>query len=489
MNKFSNGRARSDQVHSSFIIHHSSFLLELALRHLLGGRIGHFIRHRRKRWLTAFLGAAATVAGGVWLALHGSPVWGAVAFIALALLAAFAHRALHGPLPEAARGAYATAVTFIAVLGIAIAVMTLIVVVSVMDGFSENIQEALLKTTAEVTVTNFDGRLDPAAAGLVRRIPGVRYADPYVESDLLVKFDGIERPLPVKLRGETFEARSRPGGPELLTGSWKALAEEDRVIIGAEMAHLYMLVPGDRIWLVSPAGAITPMGVMAGMRQMEIAGVFRSGFYEVDLSMIITGLDTARDLLAMGEKVSGISVAGEDPLRAPELAERIRREAGMPWIVMSWAETRRNLYKAMRTEKVVMFVIKSLLILIASFNISSTLYTTIARKTREIGLLMAMGLSRRAVLALFSLEGLLIGAAGTGAGALLGVGFSLYLDRFPVAMPGGGSVYYIDSVPVSLSFGLVGAAVFFSLVVSVVAAAVPAWRAASLIPAKALRYE
>jgi lipoprotein-releasing system permease protein len=468
----------------------SALLLpELALRHLLGGRIGHFIRHRRGRWFTGLLALVVTVVGGLRLAMTGSPVWGAIAFIVLALVTALLRRAFHGPLPDSARGAYATAVTFVAVLGIAIAVMTLIVVVSVMDGFSKNIQEALLKTTAEVTVTNFDGRLDPATAGLVRRIEGVRHADPYVESDLLVKFEGLERPMPVKLRGETVEAHSRPGGPELVAGSWQALAEEDRVVIGVEMARLYMLGLGDRIWLVSPAGAITPMGVMAGMRQVEVAGIFRSGFYEVDQSMVIIGLDSARDLLAMGDEVTGISVSGEDPFRAPELAERIRREAGMPWIVMSWAETRRNLYEAMRTEKVAMFIIESLLILIASFNISSTLYTAVARKTREIGLLMAMGLSRGAVLLLFSLEGFLIGATGTGAGALLGVGFALYLDHFPIAMPGGGSVYYIDSVPVDLSFALVGAAIIFSLVVSVLAAAVPAWRASRLLPARALRYE
>jgi lipoprotein-releasing system permease protein len=464
-------------------------LLELAWRHLLGGRFGHFLKHRWMRWLSALLALGLTIAVAVGLAMNGSPVWGAVSLVGLTILSFILRRLAHGPLPEHARGAYASAVTFVAVTGITIAVMTLIVVVSVMDGFSADIQSALLRTTAEVMVTNFEEKMAPHAAEVLRRVPGVRHADPYVENDLLLKIEGVERPLPVKLRGETLESHRRTGGPEIVRGSWDALDTPGAVIIGAELARVYMIEVGDRIWLITSEGAITPMGVVPGMHEVEVAGVFKSGFYEVDQSLIITGIGSAQEILAMGEEVSGIDVSGDDPFKAPELADRILHTVGMPWIVLSWAQTRANLYEAMRTEKTAMFIIESLLILIASFNISSTLYMAVGKKTREIGLLRALGLPRLAVLALFSMEGLFIGLGGTLLGTILGVGFSLYLKWFPVHMPGGGSVYYIDTIPVELSVGLIAATVTFSIVVSLSASILPAWMAARLTPGKALRYE
>jgi lipoprotein-releasing system permease protein len=464
-------------------------LLELAWRHLLGGRFGHFLKHRWMRWLSALLALGISIAVAVLLAMRGSPVWGAVALVGLTVLSFILRRLMHGPLPEHARGAYASAVTFVAVTGITIAVMTLIVVVSVMDGFSADIQRALLRTTAEVMVTNFQEKMDPQAVEVLKRVPGVRFADPYVENDLLLKLEGVERPLPVKLRGETLASHKRPGGPDLVRGSWAALDTPGAVIIGFELSRVYMIQPGDKIWLVTSEGVITPMGVVPGMHEVEVAGVFKSGFYEVDQSMIITGLASAQEILAMDEEVTGIDVSGDDPFKAPELAERIRSSVGRPWLVLSWAETRANLYEAMRTEKTAMFIIESLLILIASFNISSTLYMAVGKKTREIGLLRALGLPRLAVLALFSMEGLFIGLSGTVMGTVLGVGFALYLKWFPVHMPGGGSVYYIDTIPVELSVGLIAATVAFSIVVSLAASILPAWMAARLTPGKALRYE
>ncbi len=466
-----------------------SLLLLLCLRHLLGGRFPVFLRYRWKRWLTAALGFAATIAVAVFIALRGSPVWGAAAFVAGAVILAALHRLAHGALPEAARGAYASAVTFVAVLGIAIAVMTLIVIVSVMDGFSRDIQEALLKTTPEVTVTNFDQPMDPRTAEVIAAVPGVRHADPFIESDMLMKIEGLERPIPVKFRGETSAARRRPGGPDLEKGSWDALDTPGAIVIGAEMARVYMLRPGDRLWFITDQAAVTPMGVMAGMQEVEVAGVFRSGFYEVDQGMVYAGLATAQSLLGLGDRVNGVSVSGDDPYAAPDLAARLRAALTVPALVMSWADTRRNLYEAMRTEKVAMFVIESLLILIASFNISSTLYMAVGKKTREIGLLRALGVTRREILGLFALEGFSIGTAGTLFGGLLGVGFALYLKVFPVHMPGGGSVYYIDTIPVHLSWGLVAATAACSIAISLAASILPALMAARLRPAKALRYE
>lgn len=464
-------------------------LLELAWRHLLGGRFAVFVRLRWQRWLTALLAFAVTVSAGVWLAMSGSPFWGALAFVAVGLMLFVLRHLLHRPLPDQARGAYASAVTFIAITGIALAVMTLIVVISVMDGFSSNIQQALLKTTPEVTVSSFDEEIDARTPELLSKIPGVVHADPYVENDMLLKLDGLERPLPVRLRGETPERYLRPGGPELKAGEWRALDRPGMVIIGSELARVYMLQPGDSVWLISSHGAVTPMGVLPQMQQLEVAGIFRSGFYEVDQSMVITGIPTAQELCDLGDHITGVSVSGRDPFDAPQLAETIKENMLVPLQVMSWAETRRNLYEAMRTEKTAMFIIESLLILIGSFNISSTLFMAIGRKTREIGVLMALGMRRSAILALFALEGLFIGLTGTVLGAVTGVLFSLYLQTFPIHMPGGGRVYYIDTIPVQLSWSVVGITLFAALALSLAASIYPARLASRIVPAQALRYE
>lgn len=464
-------------------------LLELAWRHLLGGRFSLFLKFRWRRWLTALAALGIAIFAAVRIALGGNPVWGAVALVVLGLVLGLLRRLIHGPLPEHARGAYTSAVTFIAILGITIAVMTLIVVISVMDGFSEDIQAALLRTTPEVTVTTFEDKINPVIIERILPIAGVRHADAYVENDMLMRLKELDRPFPIKLRGKTAEAHARPGGPDLLKGSWESLDTPGAVIIGVEFARVFFLEPGDKFWLITSEGAITPMGIVAGMREVEVAGVFKSGFYEVDEGMILTGLESAQEILGMEDVVSGIEVSGVDPYEAPALADRIRTEITMPLVVMSWAETRQNLYEAMKTEKIAMFVIESLLILIASFNISSTLFMAVGKKTREIGLLMALGMSRKKILALFSLEGFFIGMTGTFLGTLLGVGFALYLKVFKISMPGGGSVYYIDTIPVSLSWTLVWMTVGFSMIVSLGASIVPAIRASQLSPVKALKYE
>jgi len=466
-----------------------SLLLHIAVRHLLGGRFNLFFKNRFKRWLSSMLFFIISAALGIVIAMKGSPVWGAVAFLSLSVILSIVRRLIHGSIPDEARGAYATAVTSVAILGITIAVMTLIVIVSVMDGFSENIQIALLKTTAEVMVSDFDEKLDPRIAKLCLQIDGVKRADPYVESDLLMKIDGLERPIPVKLRGETSSSHKNAGGPDLISGSWNALDSESLVIVGSEMARLYLLRPGDKLWFITSNAALTPLGVMPGMRELEVAGVFKSGFYEIDQSMVITGLQSAQELCGLNGDVTGIDVRGEDPYKAPELAEKIKASLSIPAIVMSWAETRKNLYEAMRTEKTAMFIIESLLILIASFNITSTLFMAIGRKTREIGLLRSLNLSKNEIMFLFAFEGFSIGAIGTLFGLLMGVGFSLYLEHFPVHMPGGGSVYYIDTIPIHLSWGLVAVTSIASILIAAAASVIPAYKASKISPAKALRYE
>ncbi|RMH55683.1 MAG: ABC transporter permease [Candidatus Hydrogenedentota bacterium] len=462
---------------------------EIAVRHLFGGRFRDFVRWRRARWATFGLSVLLSAAVGIRLGAAGHPVYGILSGLGIFLVLLVLRARVHKPLPDSARGAYATIVSTVAVAGIAIGVMTLIVVVSVMDGFSADIRRALLKTTPEVVVTDFSSRLDPAFLERVRRVPGVKSAWPYIEENALAKIDGVEHPFPLKVRGiDPGKFRSGPA-PELLQGNWGDLNSPDQALIGSEFAKTFLLRKGDAFWILTARGAVTSAGVVPRMRHLTVAGIFRTGFYEVDRSMIFTGVKTASTLFAMGRFISGIEVSGGDPMDAKRLADKIATSIPAPLLVLSWQEMRRNLYKAMRTERTAMFIIEAFLVLVASFNISSALFMAVGRKTREIGLLLAMGMSRMRILLLFGLEGLLLGGTGTFLGLFFGVAFCKYLEYFPVPMPGGGSVYYIDSVPVQMSPALVVATTTAALLMSLGASLYPARSASKLSPSRALRFE
>jgi lipoprotein-releasing system permease protein len=405
-------------------------------------------------------------------------------------------------------------ITWISVGGVAVGVMALIVVLAVMSGFEDLLKHKIVGTNAHVVVLQLDSHRLKDYEHLVERVqqaPHVIAVTPFVYSQVMlssrtnamgVVIRGID---PTREQLVTDLAKNiREGGLERLSEdvARASNAEEEvpsrlpGIVLGRELAKNLNTFLGDEITVISPMGTITPAGMMPKYRRFEVVALFDSGMFEYDTSLAFISLPTAQRFFNLGDAVTGLQVKVDDVDRAPQVAQTLRRELGFPYWTRDWTEMNRNLFAALRVEKVTMFVILALIVLVAAFNIVGTLIMMVMEKRRDIAILKAMGATRRVIMKIFVLQGLIIGAAGTAAGAIGGVVLASSLERirgvledllqmsvFPK------DVYYFDQLPVKLQgldFTLITLA---AIVLSFLATLYPAWNAARLDPVEILRYE
>ena len=386
-------------------------------------------------------------------------------------------------------------ITVISVSGVAIGVMALIIVLAVMNGFEREVKDRILGATAHIHVTSLEGSIpDPfALARQVDAMSGVVAASPYLFSQVMISsgtastgaiLRGVDIPtigkvtrLPRDIRKGKLEdlAKKTPSG---LPG----------IILGKELAANLDVSPGDLVEILVPGGNITPMGAFPGIARFEVAGLSESGMYEYDSSFAYVSLEEAGRLMGMEGRATGLEVKVEDIYQAGRIATRIREALGYPYWAKDWMQSNRNLFSALKLEKVVMFIILVLIVMVAAFNIISTLIMVVMDKTRDIAVLMTLGATRKMVRKIFALEGLLIGLAGTVAGSILGTLLCYLLRRYQfIRLPS--DVYYISTLPVDLSPGilvLVGAS---SILICFLATLYPSRQASLIDPAEAIRYE
>ena len=386
-------------------------------------------------------------------------------------------------------------ITIISVAGVAVGVTALIIVLAVMSGFEKELKDRILGATAHVHVTSLDGSIaDPfSVAKRVRQVPGVVGASPYIFSQMMISSGvtaagGVLRGVDLATVGDVTRLPR-----DIHRGSIEALREKGPVgmpgvILGKELAGNLGVSVGDVVEILVPGGNVTPLGMFPRVMRYRVGGISESGMYEYDATFAYVSFPEAGKLLGMDGRGTGIEVKVDDIYAAGKVANRIRSSLGYPFWAKDWMQSNRNLFSALKLEKVVMFIILVLIVLVAAFNIISTLIMVVMEKTRDIAVLMTMGATRKTIRRVFALEGLLIGITGTALGTALGTVLCDLLRRYRfIHLPS--DVYYITTLPVlldPLNILLVSGS---SVLICFLATLYPSRQAARIDPAEAIRYE
>jgi lipoprotein-releasing system permease protein len=393
------------------------------------------------------------------------------------------------------RTGFVRLLTAISVAGVAVGVTALLVVLAVMNGFEGEVQSRIAGTDAHVVLlgATTDGIDDgEALARKLAREPHVVGASAFTYAKAMVFHEGLSEGLVVKgvdlanERGVTTVSRSIE--PTLDSIPNLTLAGEPGIVLGSELAAKLAARVGDRVLLATLQGDHnSAFGYTPKLRPFRIVALFTSGLYTYDSSFGFTSVGASQRFFDLGERVTGVEVRLDDMFSAPAEAERLRVASGRQDLrANNWIDLNRNLFTWMKLEKTVMFIILALIVLVAAFNIVSTLFMVVLEKRRDIGVLKSLGATRGAVMRVFLWEGMLIGGLGTLLGVLAGGGLIMTLARYPIVrLPG--DVYFIEKLPVRPEAGDFIAVVAAALTLCLVAAWYPAWRASMLDPVDAIR--
>ena len=398
--------------------------------------------------------------------------------------------------------------TWISIGGVALGVMALIVVIAVMSGFGKDLRDKILGTNSHIVVTNITRAGMEGYESILKKVmqaDGVKAAAPFILNQVMLTFGGNSTGVVVRGVDPNREGMVSDLEKNMIRGEIGMLnrsknitsgPRRDNIILGKELAHKLGVQMGDAVSMVSPATRLTPMGLVPKIKLFKVVGMFESGMFEYDSSLSFISIQSAQKFFAMKEKVSGIEIRVDDIDNAGIIAETLQENLGFPYYVRDWMRMNKNLFSALRLEKIVMFIILILIILVAAFNIVSTLFMVVMERTKEIAILKSMGASRTSIMKIFSFQGLIIGITGTLVGCIGGftvvpnlneiVGFIEYLFGI-TAFPS--DVYYLDKLPSEIQYLDSFLIVVFSIAICFLASLYPAWRASRMDPVDGLRYE
>jgi len=395
------------------------------------------------------------------------------------------------------RNRFISFIALTSMAGIALGVMALIVVLSVMNGFQEELRNRILAVASHIEIRGIPAIADDAAvAKAAMANPHVKAAAPYVLGQAMLSAGEVNRGAIVRGIDPAREAAVADIGTHMRAGALTDLKPgQFGIVLGAELARALNVRIGDPVVMITPQGTMTPAGTLPRLKTFHLVGVFEMGMFEFDSGLALIDLDDARRLYQI-DGVSGVRLKLDDMFEAPAVALDLARTLAINGEVRDWTRSHANFFRAVQIEKRVMFIILTLIIAVAAFNIVSAQVMTVTDKQADIAILRTIGAAPSSITAIFMIQGALIGLIGTVLGVVGGILLALnigtvlprierlfnvqFLDK---------SVYYISELPSDLQRGDVVTIAAIALALALVATIYPAWRAAKVNPAEALRYE
>jgi lipoprotein-releasing system permease protein len=395
--------------------------------------------------------------------------------------------------------AFISLITLLSIAGVAIGVMALIIVIAVMAGFESDMKTRILGVESHVVLMRYGGGFTDYKHAIeeIKKVKGVEFATPFIYSQVMLRSQtglsgAMVRGIDPKSAGQVIKILD----PGMLESMSRPVEENPGdssstnipgVILGKELAHTLGVGKGEVVYLILPTGMVSPIGHMPAMKRFKVAGLFESGIYDYDGSLAYIRMDEAQKMLRMDGAVTGIEIYVKDIYKAKELGRQIAQKLGDSYWARDWTQMNQTLFSALKLEKTVMFIILTLIILVAAFNIAGALIMIVMEKTKDIAILKAMGATNRHIRRIFVYKGLIIGLLGTVIGESLGLSLCAILKRYKfIELPS--EIYYITTLPVQIEMTNVIFIALAAMAICYLATLYPAHQASKLNPVEAFRY-
>jgi lipoprotein-releasing system permease protein len=397
------------------------------------------------------------------------------------------------------RNHFISFISAISMLGMALGVAALIVVLSVMNGFQKEVRARILSVVSHIQISGPDNQLADweRVAAQAAKNPDVVGAAPFVNGQAMLAYEGTARGALVRGIDPEREASVGEIAGHMKAGRLDRLRPgEFGIVLGADLARSLRVYPGDPVTVIAPQGLVTPAGVIPRLKQFRVVGVFEVGHFEYDSGLALVSIADAQKLYQMGSEVSGVRLKLRDLFESRQVARELYRDLGGDILISDWTRSHANFFRAVEIEKTMMFIILTLIVAVAAFNVVSTLVMAVTDKQPDIAILRTLGASPGGIMKVFIVQGVLIGLIGVGLGVVGGVALALnidvvvpFLERLLKIQFLSKDVYFISELPSELRWRDVTSIVVVSFVLSLVATLYPSWRASRVRPAEALRYE